>query len=107
MPVKVINLMGFGVATNHADCEETGWIIVCYIHPNSEQVPCKSVYDWRLANVTSYIGKKYWILRVKLNKEGTSLIPYNETTESTLLKDEMAQYPLEFAKNKLLVTGYP
>ena len=59
--------MNFGVATNHADSEETGWIIVCKISKNSEQVPCKSVYDQRLANVTSYIGKKYWMLRVKLN----------------------------------------
>ena len=45
LPVEVINLMDFGVATNHADCEETGWIIVCKISKNSEQVPCKSVYD--------------------------------------------------------------
>lgn len=47
------------------------------------------------------------MLRVKLNQEGTGLIPYNETTESTLFKDEIPWYPLEFAKNKLLVTGAP
>ena len=45
------------------------------------------------------------MLRVKLNQEGTGLIPYNETTESTLFKDEAPGYPLEFAKNKLLVSG--
>ena len=44
---------------------------------------------------------------MKLNQEGTSLIPYNEKTESTLFKDEAPGYPLEFAKNKLLVTGFP
>lgn len=44
------------------------------------------------------------MLRVKLDQERTGLIPYNETTESTLFKDNAIAYPLEFAKNKLLVT---
>ena len=44
------------------------------------------------------------MLRVKMNQNDTNLIPYNETTESTLFKDESADYTLEFAKNKLLVT---
>ena len=47
------------------------------------------------------------MLRMKGNKECTSLIPYNVTSESTFFKDEMPLYPLEFAKNKLLVTSYP
>ena len=97
--------MSFGVATNHADCKEAGWIVVCAIDPNSEQVPCKSIYGLQLANVTSYIGGKFWILRVKLNQEGTCLITYNETTESILFKDEAPDYLFEFAKNKLLVSG--
>ena len=42
---------------------------------------------------------------MKLNKEGTGLIPYNETTESALFKGDDIQYPLEFAKNKLFVTS--
>ena len=105
MRVKVIILMHFGVATNHADCEETGWIIVCLIEEeDDEKFPCKSIYDQRLAKVTSRIGRKYWILRVKLNKEGDSLMPYNEITESTLFKDEVPNYLFEFAKNKLLVS---
>ena len=45
------------------------------------------------------------MLRMKMNQRGTSLIPYNETTESILFKDEAPNYPLEFAKNKLFATG--
>ena len=97
--------MNFGVAANHDDSDETGWIIVCSVHrEDDDKIPCKSVYDQRLANVTSYIGRKFWMLRVKLNKYITGLKPYNEKTESTLFKDEGPDYPLEFAKNKLLVT---
>ena len=47
------------------------------------------------------------MLRMKMNKEGTSFIPYNETTESILFKGQYPRYPLEFAKNKMLVTGAP
>ena len=47
------------------------------------------------------------MLRLKLNKEGTSLIIYNEANESIIYKDEFPFYPLEFAKNRLLVTGTP
>jgi len=42
-----------------------------------------------------------------LNQDGTSLITYNETSESITFIDEQPMYPLEFAKNKLLVTGHP
>ena len=42
-----------------------------------------------------------------LNKDGSSLITYNETSESITFIDEQPMYPLEFAKNKLLVTGHP
>ena len=44
---------------------------------------------------------------MKTNQDGTSLIPYNETEESVLFKDEQPQFILEYAKNKLLVTGSP
>ena len=45
------------------------------------------------------------MLRVKLNNQGTSLIPYDVASESTLFKDEPPDYLFEFAKNKLLVSG--
>ena len=44
---------------------------------------------------------------MKLNQDGTSLIPYNETEESVLFKYEQPIFILEYAKNKLLVTGHP
>ena len=47
------------------------------------------------------------MLRMKINRKGTSLITYNETTESTLFEDEVPNYPLEFSKNRLFVTGFP
>ena len=49
----------------------------------------------------------FWMLRLKVNKEGTGLIIYNTATESIIYQDELPNYPLEFAKNKLLVTGFP
>ena len=104
---KVINLVENGVATNHTDNEETGWIIICNIEPNDETVRCKSVYDRRLAKTDYGEGGKFWIVRLRLDKYSSKPITYNETTESILFKDEMPLYPLEFAKNKLLVTGTP
>ena len=75
-------LMDFGVAANHADSEETGWIIVCGINkndPREVKIPCKSVYAKRSTNDTSWLGSKFWMLRLKVedNFFNTSLIPYN------------------------------
>lgn len=92
MPVKASVIISSGVSANHTDCEETGWIIVCAIdEEDDEQVPCKSVYDKRFANVNSCIAKKLWMLRVRLNQEESGLIPYNETEESILFKDQVAE----------------
>ena len=74
---------------------------------NLDDVQCKSVYKKRLAKVTELIGKTLWMLRLKVNKEGTGLILYNEATESIIYKDEFPMYPLEFSKDKLFVTGLP
>ena len=64
--VSVINLVENGVASNHADNAETGWIIICNIEPNNENVPCKSVYDGQLAKVDYGIGGNFWIVRLML-----------------------------------------
>ena len=74
---------------------------------NLEGVQCKSVYKKRLAKVTEPIGMTFWMLRLKVNKEGTGLIIYNEATESIIYEHEFPSYPLEFALNKLFVTGSP
>ena len=42
-----------------------------------------------------------------VNKEGTGLLIYNAATESIIFENELSKYPLEFAINKLLVTGSP
>ena len=42
-----------------------------------------------------------------MSEDNSSLILHNETIESTFFKDEFPLYPLEFAKNKLLVTCHP
>ena len=47
------------------------------------------------------------MLRLKVNKEGTGLIIYNAASESIIYEHEFPSYPLEFALNKLFVTGYP
>ena len=73
---------------------------------NLDDVQCKSVYNKRLAKVTQDMGKT-WMLRLKVNKEGTGLIIYNAATESIIYQDELPNYPLEFALNKLLVTSVP
>ena len=45
--------MASGIATCHADCDEDGWIFVFYIdEEDDEKIPCKSIYDKRLAKVT-------------------------------------------------------
>ena len=44
---------------------------------------------------------------MKVKQDSKSLIAYNMSTESTIFKDVAPLYPLEFAKNRLLVTGYP
>jgi len=50
-PALVNNLMSYGVASNHSDWGETGWIIICCLHPDIQKVPCKSICDKQLANV--------------------------------------------------------
>ena len=50
-----------------------------------EGVQCKSVYKKRLAKVTESIGWTWWMLRLKVNKEGTGLIIYNVATESIIV----------------------
>ena len=47
------------------------------------------------------------MLRLKVNKEGTGFFIYNAANESIIVEDEFPVYPYEFAKNKLLVTGFP
>ena len=47
------------------------------------------------------------MLRVMVNNEGTGLIIYNQATESMFFEDEVPVFPLEYIKNKLLVTGFP
>ena len=74
---------------------------------NLDVVQCKSVYNKRLAKTTQFIGNTYWMLRLKVNKEGTGLIIYNAATESIIYEHEFPSYPLEFALNKLFVTGSP
>ena len=81
----MINLVENGVATNHTDSEEVGWIIICNI--DTEQVPCKSIYEERLANVNYGVGGKFWMVRLMVNHLDTSVKTYKEETESTLFKD--------------------
>ena len=49
----------------------------------------------------------FWMLRLKVNKEGTGLIIYNAATESIIFQDEFSEYLLEYAKNKLLGSSGP
>jgi hypothetical protein len=67
----------------------------------------KSIYYSRLAKVTEFIGKTFWMLRFMVNKKGTGLITYNESFESMIWQDELPSYTLEYKKNKILVSGHP
>ena len=51
---------------------------------NLDDLQCKSVYNKRLAKYIEAIGMKWWMLRLKINKEGTGLTIYNEATESMI-----------------------
>ena len=44
---------------------------------------------------------------MQVSQDGTSVVPYNEAEESILYKYEIPDFILEYAKNKLLVTGDP
>ena len=44
---------------------------------------------------------------MQVSQDGTSVVPYNEAEESILYKYEEPDFILEYAKNKLLVTGSP
>ena len=58
----------FGVAACHPDSEQTGFICVFNVTgENLNNVDCKSIYDKRLAKVTQYIGKTWWMLRLMVN----------------------------------------
>ena len=101
-------LENFGIAPCHPSSEQTGCICVfSIIVENSDDIPCKSVYNKRLAKVTDFIGRTLWMLRLKVNKEGTGLIIYNAANESIIYEHECPSYPFEFALNKLFVTGSP
>ena len=70
-----------------------------------DDIPHKSVYN----NTNPYLNKSvvdatYWILRVKVNEEGTGLSLYNEADESIIIEKEVAIYTCEFSKNQLLMT---
>ena len=72
----MINLVENGVASNHTDSLEVGWIIVCNIEQNTEQVPCKSIYNERLANVNYGIGGEFWMVRLIVNHLDTGVNTY-------------------------------
>jgi hypothetical protein len=74
---------------------------------NLDDVGYKSNYNSRLAKVAEFIGNTFWMLRMMVNKEGTGLTTYNESFESMIVQDELPNYPLEYKKNKLIVTGEP
>ena len=44
---------------------------------------------------------------MKWDTDSLKLIFYNQEKDSMLFKDEAPNYLVEFAKNKMLITGYP
>ena len=77
LDVPVEEIGDCSIAPNHPDWDSTGFICAFEIDQiHQDKVPCKTVYDWKLANQSEW-NKLDWIVRLKISEDGTKIVPYN------------------------------
>ena len=108
LPISVTSLSTYGVTSSHSSIESSEFICSFGIDPEGEEeVPAFSMDDQWRSEEEENKEEDNWIVRVKLNSDKSSLEVVNTKTESIHFKYEYIGYIIEYAKNKLFVTGDP
>ena len=97
-----------GATIGHKDHAIKNNIMIFTMSYNDhDKIECKSVYNQRRM-VTTHDGEAYYIMRMQASEDPMDgLDPLNQATESMIFKDELPMAPIEYAPNKLFITGTP
>ena len=67
--------------------------------------PRNAIYNQNLSKDETFKGKSFWVARFEVDETGKSLKLYNEGTESMIFEDEEPGFFVEYAPNKMFMSG--
>ena len=71
------------------------------------EIPANFVYNSCLAENDTFKGRATIVVRLKQNENNFKLEVIKQKKESIVFKDEETNYLIEYAENKLVITGNP